>query len=61
MLRLLQGEPSVLRLLEYNPFPKGPPKYIRAQVYLYQFTKFGEAGWWKREERGLYFPMVSLK
>jgi hypothetical protein len=61
MLRLLQGEPSVLRLMRYNPFPNAPPKFIRARVYLYQFTKFGEPGWWHREERGLYFPAVSLK
>jgi lipase maturation factor 1 len=61
MIRLLEGEPSVLRLLQYNPFPKSPPKYIRARLYLYQFTGFGEKGWWKRQERGLYFPAVSLK
>jgi hypothetical protein len=61
MLRLLQGEPSVLRLLQYNPFPNAPPKYIRARAYQYHFTKFGEPGWWKREEHGLYFPAVSLK
>jgi hypothetical protein len=61
MLRLLQGEPSVVRLLQYNPFPNAPPKFIRARVYQYHFTKFGQPGWWTREERGLYFPVVSLK
>jgi len=61
MLRLLQGEPSVTRLLQYNPFPKAPPKYIRAREYLYRFTKFGEPGWWTREERGEYFPAIGLK
>ena len=61
MIRLLEGEPAVLHLLEYNPFPKAPPKYVRARLYLYQFTQFGEKGWWKRQERGLYFPAVSLK
>jgi lipase maturation factor 1 len=61
MLRLIQGEPSVLKLLQYNPFPNAPPKYIRARLYLYHFTNFGESGWWKREDRGLYFPAVSLK
>jgi Lipase maturation factor len=60
MLRLLQGEPSVLRLLRYNPFPNAAPKYIRARVYLYQFTKFRETGW-RNRERGMYFPAVSLK
>lgn len=61
MIKLLQGEPAVLRLLQYNPFPKAPPKYIRASLYLYEFTSFGEKGWWKRQQRGLYFPPVSLK
>jgi hypothetical protein len=61
MLKLLQGEPVVLGLLQSNPFPKAPPRYIRARFYLYQFTSFGEKGWWKRQERGLYFPAVSLK
>jgi hypothetical protein len=61
MLKLLQGEPVVLRLLQSNPFPAAPPRYIRARLYLYEFTGFGEKGWWKRQERGLYFPAVSLK
>ena len=61
LLRVMQGEPSVLRLLSYNPFPKAPPKYIRARLYLYHFTHFGQPGWWTREDRGLYFPPVSLK
>jgi hypothetical protein len=61
MLRVLQGEPAVLRLLSYNPFPKAPPKFIRARLYLYHFTHFGQAGWWTREDRGEYFPAVGLK
>jgi len=61
MIRLLQGEPAVTHLLQYNPFPDRPPKYIRARLYLYHFTHFGERGWWTREERGAYFPTVSLR
>jgi lipase maturation factor 1 len=65
MLRLLHGEPSVTGLLQYNPFRAAPPKYIRAQVYLYtftdRFTQTGERAWWRREPRGTYFPAVSLK
>lgn len=60
-VRLLQGEPAVLRLLAYNPFPGKPPKWIRASVYEYRFTHFGEKNWWKRERKGLYLPPVSLK
>jgi len=61
MLRLLEGEPSVLRLLSCNPFPKAPPKYVRARTYLYTFTHFGDRAWWKREENGTYLPAVSLR
>lgn len=60
-IRLLQGQPEVLKLLQYNPFPNAPPKWIRARLYLYHFTTWGQHGWWTREERGLYFPAVSLK
>jgi hypothetical protein len=61
MIRLLQGERSVLRLMEYNPFPNAPPKHIRGRLYLYEFTSFGDRAWWKREDRGLYFPASALK
>ena len=60
VIRLLEGEPSVLRLLESNPFPKAPPKYIRARIFLYHFTHFGDPAWWRREDEGLYFPPASL-
>jgi hypothetical protein len=61
MLRLLEGEPTVLRLLSYNPFPKAPPKYVRALTYSYTFTHFGDRAWWSREETGTYLPAVSLR
>jgi hypothetical protein len=61
MLRLLQGEPSVLRLIGHNPFPKSPPKYVRARTYLYTFTHSGGRAWWAREENGTYLPAVSLR
>lgn len=61
MVRLLEGEPRVVRLLSYNPFPNAPPRYVRARVFQYHFTRFGERGWWRREEGGMYFPPVSIK
>jgi lipase maturation factor 1 len=61
MLKLLRGEPAVAKLLAYNPFPGKPPKYIRALLYDYHFTKFGQPGWWTRELRTTYFPPVALK
>jgi hypothetical protein len=59
--KLLRGEPAVTSLLAYNPFLKSPPKYVRARLYQYHFTRFGEPGWWRREESGLYLPPVSLR
>ena len=63
--RLLQGSPEVLALLEINPFPKHPPRYIRAEFYKYEFTNFTErrvtGAWWKRELVGEYLPPVSLR
>ncbi|HXB67644.1 MAG TPA: lipase maturation factor family protein [Candidatus Acidoferrales bacterium] len=61
MIRLLEGEPSVLRLLQSNPFPAAPPKYVRGELYLYHFTHWGERAWWRREDRGIYFPKASLQ
>lgn len=65
MMRLLQGSPPVLHLIEQNPFPGQPPKYIRAMVYQYRFTNFDEwrqtGNWWKRELLGTYVPPISLR
>jgi lipase maturation factor 1 len=64
-VRLLQGKPGVLALLAHNPFPKAPPKYIRAELYEYHFTNFAErratGAWWRRERVGEYLPPISLK
>ncbi len=63
-LRLLQGSPQVLALLEKDPFPNHPPRYLRAELYDYRFTSFAErratGAWWKRQRIGEYLPAVSL-
>jgi predicted DCC family thiol-disulfide oxidoreductase YuxK len=63
MLRLLENEPCVTRLLTRNPFPEKPPRYVRAILYKYEFTSSKEhralGVWWKRREIGEYFPEVS--
>jgi predicted DCC family thiol-disulfide oxidoreductase YuxK len=64
MWRLLEGSPSVLSLLDTNPFAYGPPKYVRAQLYDYRFadsrlrTMTGQR--WIRRPEKLYFPPVTL-
>jgi hypothetical protein len=52
--RLLEGSPTVLRLLEANPFPTHPPRYLRARLRLYHFTHRGARAWWQWDEAGLY-------
>jgi lipase maturation factor 1 len=65
MVRLLQGSPAVVGLLARNPFPNGPPKYVRAELFDYSFTDFATrrstGQWWARQPRGLYFPRISLE
>jgi hypothetical protein len=65
LFQLLKGSPDVLALLQRNPFPQAPPKYIRALLYDYQFTTWSErratGNWWNRRLLGEYFPAVSLK
>jgi hypothetical protein len=65
LARLLQGSPEVLALLEKNPFPDHPPRYIRSIAYDYRFSDFKtrrETGaWWVRTEEGQYSPVQSLR
>ncbi|MDC0206467.1 lipase maturation factor family protein [Nitrospinae bacterium] len=64
MTRLLQGSTPVIDLLESNPFPQKPPKYIQAVVYDYWFTnsetKEKTGNWWQREFKGAYTPVLQL-
>ena len=52
--RVLEAEPCVLALLEKNPFPNAPPRYVRLAFYENHFTRFEDrtAAWWRRELRG---------
>ncbi len=52
--RLLQGEPSVLRLFRDDPFHGARPKYVRTMTYQYWMTnlktKRATGNWWRRDE-----------
>jgi hypothetical protein len=61
LVRLLQGSPEVLALMERNPFPDKPPKFIRAQLYEYRFTTDHDRNWWARTPIGMYVPAISLE
>ncbi len=60
--RLLENEPKVALLLAENPFPDEPPRYVRATLYVYEFTTPEErratGAWWKRTEAGPYSPVL---
>lgn len=62
MRQILAGSPTVLELLEENPFPDEPPRYLRAMVYDYTFTDPAtrklDGTWWDRKPLGLYAPVL---
>ena len=65
LVRLAQGSPEVLALVEKNPFPEQPPRYLRAVLYEYHFTDWATrratGNWWRRERKGLYCPEIALR
>ncbi len=65
LARLHEGSPEVVGLLENNPFPEAPPRYLRALLYEYEFTMLSEkkidGTWWKRKLLGQYLPPVEFQ
>ncbi|MEM8954691.1 MAG: lipase maturation factor family protein [Verrucomicrobiota bacterium] len=65
LLRLLEGSEPVMGLLRENPFPEGPPRYVRARVYRYEFSepeaKRDAGEWWDREYLFEYVPSISVR
>lgn len=61
--RLLEGSPSVLALLERDPFSAVPPKFVRGVLYQYHFSgvpmRRAEGIWWTRVGLGQYSPELS--
>ena len=60
---LLRGSEDVLQLFAGNPFPKAPPRQVRAVLSQYWFTgpaeKRATGTWWRREQLGLYAPALE--
>ena len=46
--RLLRNDRTTLALFANDPFPERPPRFVRALLYRYAFTRRGESGWWTR-------------
>lgn len=65
LFRLLEGSAPVLALLRHNPFKDKPPRYIRAQTYIYEFTDFETkkklGAWWQRHYIEPYSPTYTIK
>ncbi|MGC1157794.1 MAG: lipase maturation factor family protein, partial [Acidobacteriaceae bacterium] len=61
--RLLDGDADVLSLFKDNPFPKTPPRYVKAVLWQYWFTTLDEKSlngdWWRRNLLGLYAPVLT--
>jgi hypothetical protein len=60
--RLLEGEPSVLRLFAVDPFHGRKPAAVRSVLWRYWFTTHAEhratGDWWRRRPAGDYAPQV---
>jgi predicted DCC family thiol-disulfide oxidoreductase YuxK len=65
VFRLLQGSPPVEGLMGRSPLGGARPVYARAALWSTRFSTADErradGAWWRRERKGLYFPVVSLK
>jgi hypothetical protein len=57
--KLLEGDARTRSLLAPGAFEDRPPRWIRARLYRYQFTHWGEAAWWRRTLVDEYLPPLS--
>ena len=60
--KLLLDEPKALDLIAHSPFDRGPPRFIKAELYEYRFTSWGDDtdAWWTRKWVRSYLPPVSV-
>ncbi len=65
LVGLLRGSQPIGDLFEQRPYSGALPKFVRATIYEYHFTSWGErqktGNYWKREIKGLYFPPAGLR
>ncbi|HEY4491346.1 MAG TPA: lipase maturation factor family protein, partial [Acidobacteriota bacterium] len=60
LYKLLKNDPLAIGLLKRNPFSNAPPRYIRADLYEYRFTKDRSGGaWWQRKKVGSFLRPLS--
>ena len=65
LVRLLENDRPTLALLRSNPFPAGPPRFVRARLFRYEFTTAAQRGeigsWWTRRPIGPFVSPVRLR
>jgi hypothetical protein len=65
LVKLLQADRPVLKLLARDPFAGKPPRFVRARLYLYRFTSAAErresGASWHRDYVEEYVPPISLR
>ncbi len=63
-IRLMEGSPEVIGLLDGNPFPDRPPVFVRALLYEYRYATPAEreatGATWVRTLNSTYLPPFSL-
>jgi hypothetical protein len=57
--KLLHADAGALGLLAGDPFGGRRPRWIRADLYEYEFAPLGDDGWWRRRRLGVYLPPLS--
>ena len=65
LLRLLEDDRPMLRLLARNPFREKPPVFVRARLFRYRYTSWAELrrtrAWWTRDFAGEFAGPVRLR
>jgi lipase maturation factor len=59
--QLLRGDPATLSLMANGPFRQAPPRYIRAELFRYQFAVSDGRAWWRRTSLGTYLPPLATE
>jgi hypothetical protein len=59
--KLLQADPGTLQLLGGDPFAGAPPRFVRADLYRYEFTEASDetSHWWRRHRLRSYLPAMD--
>jgi hypothetical protein len=56
---MVRGDRSIEPLLAYDPFAHTPPRFVRAELYRYDFTRTRGRAWWTRRLVGEYMRPLS--